>query len=144
MYLYSFKVKMLLSHNPSHMRFSVQVCCCCSLRYLPFLFIFSFIFYCETAASVATLWNNWLVQNKFNAHVRPAMYMRLQKLGGAHTVRVYYHRYIHTILETKFVSHTLFTDSRVHVKTELYFGLYRVRKLMTEFLFQRFQMQHAN
>jgi len=35
--------------------------------------LFSFIFYHETPAraSVATLWNNWLVQTKFNAHVRP-------------------------------------------------------------------------
>ncbi len=34
--------------------------------------LFSFVFCCETAAwaSVATLWNNWLVQNKFNVHDR--------------------------------------------------------------------------
>ncbi len=38
--------------------------------------LFSFVFYCETMAwaSVATLRNNWLLQNKFNVHVRPALY----------------------------------------------------------------------
>ncbi len=56
-----------LSHKPlTQACVNAAVCCCYSLRYCVFLLLhlFSFIFYCETmACSVATLWNNWLVQN---------------------------------------------------------------------------------
>ncbi len=55
--------------------------------------LFSLIFYCETMArdSFATLWKKRLLQNNFNAHVRPAhtKYAWLQKSGGARTVRTY-------------------------------------------------------
>ncbi len=70
--------------------------------------LFSFIFYCETTvqASVATLWNIWLLQNKFNVHVRH------EKSSG-----------VCTILMTKFVLHALYTDLHVCVKSEVYFEL---------------------
>ncbi len=73
-------------------------CCCCSVS-----FLFHFIFYCETTPwdSVATLWNNWLLQNKFYAHVRKK-YARLQKSG-----------YVRTILMMKFTSHALYAVSHI-------------------------------
>ncbi len=45
----------------------------CAILLLLLLRLFSFVFYCETTpqANAATLWNNWLVQNQVNAHVRP-------------------------------------------------------------------------
>lgn len=33
-------------------------------------------------------------------------------------------QHAHTLLKTKFVSHTLYSDPRVRVKSEVYFGLY--------------------
>ncbi len=65
MYLYCFKLKLPLSQT-SH----TSTCHC---RRLLLFRLFSLVFYCETMAwvSVATLWNNWLVQNQVNAHVRP-------------------------------------------------------------------------
>ncbi len=44
-----------------------------SILHLMLFHLSSVVFYCETEAqvSVATLWNNWFVQNKFN--VRPAL-----------------------------------------------------------------------
>ncbi len=78
-------------------------CCCCSIS--------SVLFFYETTAhdSVATLWNNWLLKNKFNVHVRPAhtKYTRLQKPGGAHTV-----------LMIKSVSRTLYTVPRIRIKVK--------------------------
>ncbi len=65
--------------------------------------LFNCVFYCETTArdSIATLWNNWLLQNKFNAHVRAA----------------------HTILMMKFMSWALYAVPPVRVKSEVYFGI---------------------
>ncbi len=58
----------------------------------PLFCLFSFFFYSKTVAraSVATLWNNLLVQNQVNAHVRRAhkKYARLQKSGGVHAILV--------------------------------------------------------
>ncbi len=74
-----------------------------SIILLMLFHLFSFVFYCETIAldSVATLWNNWLLQNKFNVHVRAA----------------------HTILITKFMSRALYAVPHIRVKSEVYFGI---------------------
>lgn len=48
---------------------------------------FSWISKTTARASVSTLWNNWLLQNKFNAQVRPVRtkYTWLQKLRSAYS-----------------------------------------------------------
>ncbi len=83
-----------VSYPLAHKHLSNVSVCCCSLHYfVVVVHLFSFVFYCETTArdSVATMWKNWLLQNNFNAHERPerTKYTRLQKSGGARTVRAY-------------------------------------------------------
>ncbi len=66
--------------------------CFCSLRnFVVVVCLFSLVFYCETTGCVATMWKNWLLLNKFIAHVRPehTNYARLQKSGGTSTVCAY-------------------------------------------------------
>ncbi len=67
----------LLNHNwaisypldHKHLSMWASVVDAVSAVLLLLFFLFTFIFYCETTAqdSVATLRNNWLLQNKFNA-----------------------------------------------------------------------------
>ncbi len=58
MYLYSFNLKLLLSHNPlTQALVSAGVCCCCRLRcsILCLFCLFSLIFYCETTGQCCHL-----------------------------------------------------------------------------------------
>ncbi len=58
---YSFKIKLHLSHNPLTKHLSMHLSVVVAVSEILLLFhLFSFVFYCETAAraSVATLRNN--------------------------------------------------------------------------------------
>lgn len=71
--------------------------------------LFSFIVFCEAMAraSVAIMWNNLLVQNKFSAHVQPAptKYGYKNRVAGV--------QYPHIIPVTKFATCTVRKLSRM-------------------------------
>lgn len=102
---WSWAIPFSLTHTCLSMRLSVVVAV---TTILLFFRLFSFVFYCETTAwdSVATLWNNWLLQNKFNA--REQSTYSYKKIGWC----AYYSD-----------DEILYAVPRACIKSEVYFGL---------------------
>ncbi len=94
---------------------NASICCCCSPRY--FVVVVPSLQFCFLWNN--TLWNNWLLKNKFNVHVRPAhtKYARLQKQGGARTV----------LMIKICVAHTVHCPSHTH-KSEVCFTPHNLRR----------------
>ncbi len=91
---------------------SLLFCCCCSVS------LVSFLLWNNGPGQFATMWKNCLLQNNFKCVCATCAY-KVQKLCGACTVQM-----------MQFASCALYAVPRVHVKSEVYFGLYTLTYLM--------------